>query len=146
MINRHILILIILFLYTCTNSKEESELNGDESIIFITEKTVYSISDTVVYTIQNQSDSSFFLQHCCGSFAFWIDKKENELWARIGDVNMLCITFCDATPNELQPNYTYQDLFQISDPGTYQLILPYGIEPLFTSINDSIISNSFIVE
>jgi hypothetical protein len=127
----------------CCTGILEQEIPG---IYVFTASRLYSLSDTLCFTVVNFStiEENFFA--CC-KLTYWLENYVNNAWheqsaIRAGD----CLAICgDLT---LSPNQTYSERLPLSDlatviPGKYRIKVRYYL-PGTDETND-VYSNTFIL-
>jgi hypothetical protein len=131
-------ILLFLIIIGCQNPT--STENSSNQIIFKTDKTSYSKTDSITVYIENNTNSPFKIFLRCGSYLeMYYQKKENNSWSKNLWFPWMRL-YCPSLLDTIKEHNNYKFIFLsdlIDSSGTYRLIL---------SIDTLIVSNSFDIK
>ena len=124
------------FIMYCSNQVTNSEVSNNQ-VSFFTDRQSYSENDTIIVTIDNESDSTLMIGlRCGGTLEMFYQKMENNNWSDnmyFYYMTLRCPTIMDSVlSNEKFSQPFLSSIFDSS--GTYRLVL-----------NETIFSNSFTI-
>ena len=110
-----------------------------------TDKFFYELGDTIVYKIENNTDSTVYFLYDLGTLPlFGIDKKVDDKWES-GILIMLEPHIIEFLPGDVLTD-TLVDMFRYQrDIGTYRFNIPFSYARTISS-SDSLLSNTFYVQ
>ena len=137
--------LLLLIIVNCQNpTSTENSLN---KISFLTDKTSYTILDSINIVLENRSNSDIYIGLRCGNYLeMFYQKKEDNVWSDnlwFWWMSLRCPTVIDS----IRPNtvFTYLIKSEIFDTtGTYRLVIDF-----YEQIEDTMISkfsNTFTIK
>lgn len=119
-------ILLFIIVVGCQNSISTG--NATDLISFRTDKTSYSISDTIDIILKNESYSKILIGLRCGGYLeMFYQKKEENIWSdnlSFWYMSLRCLTVVDTLESNNIFNYSLESAI-FDSTGTYRLVLKY---------------------
>lgn len=125
-----------LLILNCNSHPTENESDGH--VLFYTDKTTYSVSDTLNLIVQNNSGTTLIIGlRCAEMLEMYYQQKENDIWSAnllFDYMTLRCLTMMDSVKINSQFRQSVPaSIFKST--GTFRLIL-----------NDEIISSVFDIK
>ena len=119
-------ILLFIIVVGCQNSISTG--NATDRISFRSDKTSYSISDTIDIILKNESYSKILIGLRCGGYLeMFYQKKEENIWSdnlSFWYMSLRCLTVVDTLESNNIFNYSLESAI-FDSTGTYRLVLKY---------------------
>ena len=138
--------LLLLLIICC--QKESTDINDSrDQINFLTDKPIYTVSDSINLNLENKSTVNITIGLRCGFYLeMYYQKKENGYWSDnlwFGYMSLRCVTELDT----IQANNTFAHSIPaniFNSTGTFRLLVEVH-KPMMNN-SETIISNSFEIE
>jgi len=118
-----------------------------ENILSVrTDKTSYSVGESINITIKGDQYSSAYFWHCNNRVAYEMQKKQpDQQWPPPGTIGLICLAIYPQGIIELAPTEVIQQSVSWSQPGTYRLRFIFGRDRSDIS-KESVFSNEFVIQ
>jgi hypothetical protein len=135
------LLAIATILMGCSDAGDTS-VNPNGNVLATTDKTSYSVGESIAIALKNNSRSTVYFGHCNYRIGFWIERKDNDTWVDAGNIAILCQALYPSGRKDFPSSSISHDTISLTQTGTYRLHFPIAwLEN--QQIDDSILSNEF---
>ncbi len=125
--------------------KEPPTAGNLSELVVQTDKSHYSVGETISFYIQNYSQSNAYFGHCGERIIFLIGTKEGGRWVHTNGWGWPCLAIFSMGVTTLSPESVYTDMVTIHQAGTYRIFTWFGWHSDST-LADSIFSNEFPIQ
>ena len=148
-IRRLIPLLTLFALIGCDRTPARPIDNASNNLIAYTDATSYYYKEGYVQvnlTVENQTDSVAYFEHCGERYITVFHLYSNGKWEERGGWGWPCLAFYSMGKIPLEPSSIYSDVLHISETGKYRFLLLYQWEPHLHHWSDTLYSNEFTVQ